>query len=58
MARTRDRGKVPLRLAERNVSILADYVSGRKSVAVLAREWKVVESRIRQIIKAEGKRRA
>ena len=57
MARAREKGKPSPRLTERNVAIYEDYVSGRKSVAALAREYKVVEARIRQICKSEGKLR-
>jgi len=55
MARTRDKGKPSPRMDERNASIYEDYTTGRKSVYTLAREWKVVESRIRAIVDSERK---
>ena len=57
MARTRTKGKPSERLSERNASIYDDFAAGRKSVAELAREWKVVESRIRAIVDSERKLR-
>jgi len=58
MARTRTKGTPSPRRSERNAAIHDDYVSGCKSVAELAREWKVIEARIRQIVAAERKMRA